>query len=299
VITRTLRCISVITHPEAEEAVSEALFRLFGTGAVIWHNLETGESRVSVYVELAQEDLTKKRRELRAELKEFSKFGLQTGSLKTTAHRVKPEDWAESWKRHFKPIEIGDDLLIKPSWSKRKPRAGAKVIILDPGLSFGTGQHPTTSYCLEQLATARVHDRHQSFLDIGIGTGVLAIAAAKLGYEPVQGFDFDPVAVRIANENADLNLCSSIELWEQDLMKLPVRSKEKFDVICANLIYDVLIAGQQRIINRLNKNGRLILAGILSAQFAQVTGSYRTAGLRLMKSNTEGEWTSGTLQFGV
>ncbi len=296
---KCLRCISVTTHPEAEEAIGETLYRLFDTGAVVWHNLETGESAVSVYVELTYDALTQKKRALRMELKAFSTFGLKTGSLKITTRQVKPEDWAESWKRHFKPIEIGNELLIKPSWSKRKPLAGAKVVILDPGLSFGTGQHPTTSYCLEQLAAARIRSTPQSFLDIGTGTGVLAISAAKLGYEPVRGLDFDAVAVRIARENSALNQCTSIVYGEQDLMKLPVRSKDKVDVICANLIYDVLISGQQRILNRLNKSGRLIIAGILTTQFPQVTDSYRKAGMRLIKSRAEGEWTSGTLKFDV
>ncbi len=296
---KILHCISVTTHPEAEEAIGEALYRQFGVGSVVWHNLESGESTVSVYVDLTPEGVTKKRRGLRTELKAFSSYGLKTGSLKITARRVKPEDWEESWKRHFKPIEVGNDLLIKPSWSKRKPRAGAKVIILDPGLSFGTGQHPTTSYCLEQLAAARIRDQRQSFLDIGTGTGVLAIAAAKLGYDPVRGFDFDPVAARIAKENSVLNDCSQIEHGEQDLMTLPVRSKQKFDVICANLMYDILIFGRKRIINRLHKKGRLILAGILTTQFKQVTDSYREVGMRLVKSNGEGEWTSGTLEFNV
>lgn len=294
---KTLRCVSVTTLPEAEEAVGEILFNLFDSSAVTWHNLDSGESTVSVYVELSQRNVIADRRSLRNQLKRLPEFGLATGSLRITARKVKPEDWAESWKRHFKPIEIGDSLLIKPSWSKRKPRAGAKVVILDPGLSFGTGQHPTTSFCLEQLAAAKHIDDRQSFLDIGTGTGVLAIAAAKLGYQPVQAFDFDPIAVRIAQENSDLNDCSEIEYSEQDLLKLPVRSKQKFDVICANLMYDVLIAGQKRIINRLAPNGRLIVAGILTTQFSMVVESYRNAGMQLVKSGCKGEWTSGTLLF--
>lgn len=294
---KTLRCVSVTTLPEAEEAVGEILFNLFDSSTVTWHDLDSGESTVSVYVELRQSNVTADRRSLRNQLKGLPEFGPATGSLRITLRKVKPEDWAESWKRHFKPIEIGDQLLIKPSWSKRKPRAGAKVVILDPGLSFGTGQHPTTSFCLEQLAAAKHIADRQSFLDIGTGTGVLAIAAAKVGYQPVQAFDFDPVAARIAQENSDLNNCSEIEYSEQDLMKLPVRSKQKFDVICANLMYDVLIAGQKRIINRLTPNGRLIVAGILTTQFSMVVDSYRNAGMQLVKSGCKGEWTSGTLLF--
>ena len=137
---------------------------------------------------------------------------------------MRREDWAESWKRHFKPIEIGDALLVKPSWSKRRPRKNQAVVILDPGLSFGTGQHPTTAFCLREIVRLKLakergrlarefKTRHhadepsalQSFLDIGTGSGILAIAAAKLGYQPVHAFDFDAEAVRIARANARAN----------------------------------------------------------------------------------------------
>ena len=111
-------------------------------------------------------------------------------------------DWKESWKRHFKPMEIGDALLIKPSWSKKRARKSQKVIVLDPGLSFGTGQHATTSFCLDEIVrlkrSASSPRRLQSFLDIGTGSGILAIAAAKMGYAPIYAIDYDSDAVRIA-----------------------------------------------------------------------------------------------------
>ena len=122
-------------------------------------------------------------------------------------NKVPPEDWAESWKRHFKPIEIGGDLLILPSWSKRKPKTGQAVVVLDPGLSFGTGQHATTSFCLNEIVKLRRSSKASelSLLDGGTGSGILAIAAAKLGYKPVEAFDFDPVSVRVARANATSN----------------------------------------------------------------------------------------------
>ena len=295
--SRKLRCVSVKTDPEAEEAIGEILFRLFDATATVWHDLESGESTVSVYVELTRSAAIAGRRALRDKLNRFSGYGLKTGSLKVSARQVKPEDWSESWKRHFRPIEIGNKLLVKPSWSKRKPRSGAAVVILDPGLSFGTGQHPTTCYCLEQLSVAHTPGRQQSFLDLGTGTGVLAIAAAKLGFDPVYGIDFDPSAIRNAQENSRLNGCPSVTYSHQDLLRLPVRSKEQHDVICANLISDVLITGRDRILNRLSKSGRLIIAGILTTQFSQVIECYRNAGMQLIHRKTGGEWTSATLRF--
>ena len=134
--------------------------------------------------------------------------GLQIGAGKFALAKVRRENWAESWKRHFKPIEIGGELLIKPSWSKRRAKKNQAVLILDPGLSFGTGQHPTTSFCLEQLVQHRTIKADQSFLDIGTGSGILALAAAKLGYSLVEAFDFDPEAVAIARTNARRNRVS-------------------------------------------------------------------------------------------
>src|SRR4029079_17865294 len=119
-------------------------------------DVETGEVTVATYLTAS---VSKNRAQdtgaLRAGLKRISACGLNIGTGKISCQKVRREDWAESWKRHFKPIEIGSALLIKPSWSKRPPKKGQAVIVLDPGLSFGTGQHATTSFCLKQLASRR------------------------------------------------------------------------------------------------------------------------------------------------
>src|SRR5439155_23112501 len=113
-------------------------------------------------------------------------------------------------------------LLLKPSWSRCRARRGQAVVVLDPGLSFGTGQHPTTRFCLEQIVARRTQDRGQSFLDMGTGSGILAIAAAKLGYHPVAAFDVDAHAVRIARANARKNgVADTLHPRRQDLRQLP------------------------------------------------------------------------------
>ena len=121
--------------------------------------------------------------------------GLNIGSGTVRIARIKREDWAESWKKHFKAFEVGRSLLVKPSWIKRLPRAGQAVVVLDPGLSFGTGQHPTTAFCLSEIVRGEKKETSRSFLDIGTGSGILAIAAAKLNFRPVRAFDFDPASV--------------------------------------------------------------------------------------------------------
>jgi ribosomal protein L11 methyltransferase len=207
---------------------------------------------------------------------------------------VQARDWSESWKRHFKPIEIGRSLLVKPTWSNRVPKSGQQLVLLDPGLSFGTGQHATTHFCLTQVAKLRRAGERQSFMDMGTGSGILAIAAAKLGYAPVKAFDFDPDAVRISAENTELNgVTGAVELTQADLTKMPRGSKEKFDVVCANLIYDLLIAERDRILARLAPDGSLVLAGILATQFKAVEKAFAGAGLKLVTAKTDKEWRSG------
>src|SRR5208283_1062878 len=210
------------------------------------------------------------RREILDGLKRINRCGLKTGAGKIGIAKVRREDWAESWKRHFQPIEIefkdrrgelcepsissrksgrrgtspsgGKSLLIKPSWSKKRARKNQAVVVLDPGLSFGTGQHPTTAFCLHELARGGRIGARRSFLDIGTGSGILAIAAAKLGYSPVHAFDFDPEAVRIARTNARANGVHKIlRISRGDVAKLPIRPGRQYDLICANLISPLLI----------------------------------------------------------
>ena len=153
-------------------------------------------------------------------------------------------------------------------------------------------------FCLEQIVRCRRADERQSFLDMGTGSGILAISAAKLGYSPVQAFDFDPEAVRISRINADQNnVLAQVRTARCDLTKLPLHSKTKFDLICANLIYDLLLSERERIVNRLEPSGSLILAGILKTQFAQVKSAYEEIGMTLKRTKTEKEWQSGQFIF--
>jgi ribosomal protein L11 methyltransferase len=223
---------------------------------------------------------------------------LRTGAARISIRRVPSEDWAESWKKHFKPLEIGRALLIRPTWSHRPPRANQAVVALDPGLSFGTGQHPTTAFCLEQLITRRQPGDPQSFLDIGTGSGILAIAAAKLGYHPIHAFDCDSAAIRIAKANALQNHTEELIHFDQaDLRRLPARAHRRFHLICANLVFDLLIEQSKRILSLLEPKGTLVLAGILAVQFATVRRVYRAAGLKLIETRTIEEWRSGAFTF--
>ena len=285
--------ISVEVLPEAEEAVAELLENLSSHQAVAYTDAETAITLVSVYL-AHKPDAQKLRRALRRGLEQLQSCGIRIGAGKISLQRLRPENWAESWKRHFKPLEIGSALLIKPSWSRRQARKGQAVITLDPGLSFGTGHHATTSFCLEQLAANRSREQAQSFLDVGTGSGILAIAAAKLGYAPVEALDFDPDAVRVARANARRNrVLKRMRIWQADISKRPATGPKTYQCICANLTSDLLIKERDRLVSRLRTDGRLILAGILKTEFRNVQKAYEDAGLRSRDSKAEGEWRSG------
>jgi ribosomal protein L11 methyltransferase len=293
---KTLWRVSVATTLEAEDVVSEMLGTVLGTAASAYFDVEAQTSRVSVF---SQKILPRTvRQEIFSGLKRIESFGLNLGSGKITVAKVKREDWAESWKRHFHPQEIGGALLVKPSWSKKRPRKNQAVVILDPGLSFGTGQHPTTSFCLNEIVRCRNNGIRQTFLDIGTGSGILAIAAAKLGYTPVHAFDFDPEAVRVACENTRKNKVDArLKPMHSDVTKLPLQSARQYDLVCANLISNLLIAERRRIANRLKLGGTLVLAGILAAEFSEVERAFAGVGLKLVASRVENEWCSGSFCF--
>ena len=300
--------ISVLTTAEAEDAVGECLASVTGGAAAAYYDLESRTSCVSVFLEQGKFLPAEVRREVAAGLERIKDCGLDTGQASIEIVRIKREDWAESWKRHFKPMVIRVQgqrrsdgrraLLVKPSWSRRRPARDQAVVVLDPGLSFGTGQHPTTSFCLHEIARCLKPGTTQSFLDMGTGSGILAIAAVKLGYAYVEAFDFDPESARVAGENARKNRVQHrIHLRRKDVTKLPLKPARQFDLVCANLISTLLIAERERIVSRLKPGGTLVLAGILAAEFAQVEEAFADYKLRLCSNRVENEWRSGAFCF--
>jgi ribosomal protein L11 methyltransferase len=290
--------ISVTTSPEAEDAVAELLGTAFGQAVSSYTDAEIRITAVSVFLRERPDWSAARQRELALGLERIARNGLDIGPGRIARKRIPQRDWAESWKLHFKPMEIGSALLLQPSWSRRRPRKGQAVIVLDPGLSFGTGHHPTTAFCLRQLVTRRRPGAAQSCLDIGTGSGILAIAAAKLGYAPVDAMDYDPDSIRVADANARRNeVAARIRFVRRDLTKLPRRSARQYSVVCANLVANLLLAERGRILARLRADGVLMVAGILKVEFAQVQKAFETAGLRLKTSRAQNEWRSGAFAW--
>lgn len=284
--------ISVSASAKTEDAISSLLAKILGQAPSVYTDMETGDVTVSVHLE----KLPGTRRLVRSSIVDGIRKGLSIGHASVSIKKLPPENWAESWKRHFKPITVGSALLIKPSWSKLKPKRGQALVVLDPGLSFGTGQHATTSFCLKRLVEFRNPSNRQTMLDIGSGSGILAISAAKLGYGPAKAFDFDGHAVRISRENARANDVRVV-FQHKDLIKEPMRPDRQHDIVCANLIYDLLISQAKKICKRVKPNGRLVLAGILITQFKLVQKAFEAQGMRLVSTQAEKEWQSGEFEF--
>jgi ribosomal protein L11 methyltransferase len=290
---KTLWQVKITVPPLLEDAASELLAGLLNAPASAYTDQETGRTDVSVYLEAAPP------KEIKATLAAaMSLAGLETGRdpapAKVDITKLPARDWADYWKRHFKPVRVGRAFLIKPSWDKTKPHPGQVAIVMDPGLSFGTGHHPTTLFCLRQIAHQYLIGGGENFLDIGTGTGILAIAAAQLGYRRIEAFDFDPDSVRVAKANARINgVAGRIKFCQADLTQQPESIARPFSFVCANLTADLLLSQQAKLIGRVRPGGWLSLAGILAAQFPEVSAAYQAAGFALRRQAVKGEWQSG------
>jgi len=209
---------------------------------------------------------------------------------------LQEEDWANNWKTHFKPARIGRRLVIAPTWEEVAISEGDIILRLDPGMAFGTGTHPTTRLCLE--AVERIFSPEgppsrsaslppRDFLDVGTGTGILAIAAAKLGAQKVVAIDIDPDAVEVARENFSLNGVTGDFL----VASTPLEEiSGDFDVVAANILAEELARLAFPLLDRLRPGGVLVLSGILTEKEDIVVGAFDRSGLDLTTTRLE-EWS--------
>ena len=215
-------------------------------------------------------------------------FGLRPiGELTTRV--VHEDDWAEAWKAHFPVLRVGRRLVIKPTWRRHRASPDDVVLALDPGMAFGTGLHPTTRLCLaalDGLADRGVVDRAR-VLDVGCGSGILAIAAAKLGAASVLGVDTDPIAIEATAANAGRNRLRRRIVARHG--SLP-SGENPFDVVLANLIASVLIALASQLRDELRAGGTLLASGIFVDREDEVRHAFGVAGLDVIGRSAEGEW---------
>ncbi len=254
--------------------------------ASTWEDREGGPSRVEIFLEdPAGAD------EAAASIVAAGRtVGLE---LAPTVGTLKAEDWSESWKRFFSVVHVSPHLVVRPPWEDYVPAPGERVLVLDPGMSFGTGKHATTQACMGFLDELSQADPKRDVLDVGCGSGILSIAAAKLGFAPVRGIDNDEDAVRIAGENAAANGVEAA-FQTQDLAVCDLQAT----VVVANVLAPVLVkfaASIARCVRRVPGNA-LILSGILETQYDEVRDTYVALGFRECKNILVGEWKTGMFQ---
>ena len=198
------------------------------------------------------------------------------------------DDWKDKWKEYFKPSKITERIVVKPSWEEYKPTSGEELIIeIDPGMAFGTGTHPTTVLCIRAIEKY-LSEGKTKILDVGCGSGILAMAGALLGASQVLGIEIDPDAVRVARENVERNgLSDRISVTEGDLTK---GLDWKADLVVANLMADLVIMLSADVEKHLLPGGVYISSGILIEKKEQVAEAVRSCGFTVLEIPEEGEW---------
>ena len=212
--------------------------------------------------------------------------GIDAGLGEVTIAEVFEEDWSSAWKQYYKPLKIGKNIVIKPSWEKYEGKEWEHIIELDPGMAFGTGTHETTQLCIQLLE--RYVKEDDIVIDIGSGTGILGIVAAKLKSKRVIGVDIDPIAIKVAKENILINNVEDIfEIREGHLFD---QIKEKGDIVVANIVTDVILDLIKDIRRNLNEQGILIASGIILDRLEDVKSALEEEKLRyfLLK-----KWVNG------
>ncbi|MBK9314258.1 MAG: 50S ribosomal protein L11 methyltransferase [Acidobacteria bacterium] len=232
-------------------------------------------------------DIAKMRQEIIASLRQLNLP--DSGLRRVDSLTIADQDWLAEWKKGYEPVEIGNRMIVSPSWKRDQVAGTDRIIIqIDPGMAFGTGTHETTRGCLEMLEK---HWRGGSLLDAGTGTGILAIAAIKLHPGSiVTGFDVDPEAITVAEENAAINgVGDEIEL---EVNRLSSYAGRLFDVVVANLTADVIIPLSGEFPEVIKPGGMLIVSGILTEQGDDVIEALRSKGFEMIEAKPDGEWVT-------
>jgi len=207
-----------------------------------------------------------------------------------TRREIVDPDWGERWKKYFKPLKIGRNIIIKPTWERYTPTSRDIVVDIDPGMAFGTGQHPSTRLCIiaiEEIALTNRSFEQWSVLDIGTGTGILAICAAKIGAGSVAAVDLDPKAVEIAGTNTAINgVEDRVEIINRDASMCD----GTFELITANLTASTLINLQSTITSLMKPGGYLVASGIIDRDAKNVEKIFRSEGVTLHETRSEEEW---------
>lgn len=224
---------------------------------------------------------------IREKLEFISQF-LDVGSGLEGYSDVDEQDWSTAWKKYYKPFNISDSIVIKPSWEEYSAKPGEMIIELDPGMAFGTGTHETTTMCARMLE--KYVKAGDEILDVGCGTGILGIAAVKLGAGHVEAVDVDEVAVRVTRENCEINnVQDSISAHKGAMDSI---KPCKADIVVANIIADVIAGLVDTVPLYMKESGIFIASGIIKERRDQIVDAYTAKGLKLVDSSELGEWVA-------
>ncbi|GIP15338.1 ribosomal protein L11 methyltransferase [Paenibacillus montaniterrae] len=236
--------------------------------------------------------------DLKPRIEGLRQFDIDPGQVQYSYIEVDDEDWATAWKAYFHPIRITDKITIKPTWEHYEPAADELIIELDPGMAFGTGTHPTTSLCLKTLE--KVIQGGEQVIDVGTGSGVLAIGAVKLGAESVLALDLDPVAVSSATENVSLNgLSEQVETRLSDLLGVLRQSSEELDslkvkppvdLVVANILAEIILLFVDDVYEALKPGGLYIASGIWKNKEEAVEQGLLAAGFEIQEKYWDEDW---------
>lgn len=295
--------IAVTTSQEAKEAAADILYQQGVNGLVIEDSYPVAlEADVEDYTPLPEKDfpleevrliaylpldeqLASKVDSIRQLVAALADFDLDPGRAEVSLSEVEDEDWATAWKAYYKPIEVGKRLLIKPSWEEVEP-SDRLIIELDPGMAFGTGTHATTTMCLEVLE--RVIRGGERVIDVGCGSGILSIAAARLGAREVEALDYDPVAVKVARENIALSgVDDKVIVAESNLLEA---ASGQADIIVANIIARIIVQLVPDLTPFLAPGGLFVASGIIGERLDMVLAVLEDNNFCVQEKLNEGDW---------
>ena len=222
------------------------------------------------------------------------RFGALNPEAEITVSGVNEEDWANSWKAYYKPIKIGERIVIVPAWEKYSAKDGEIVVRMDPGMAFGTGTHETTRLVIKLLE--KYIKNGMRVADVGCGSGILAICASKLGAGECKAYDIDPVAVKVANENIKDSGLTNVTCEVSDLLKQVDKSGGTYDVICANIVADIIIRMMPDVGELMDENSVILASGIIVERSEAVINGFEEHGFKIVERIDENGWGALAVQ---